>query len=98
MAVRVEEDVFDKVSLDFDVNGFIGALMGFILGQIPSPKRLLKMIDFASISIGDEARDMAQSRAALDDYISKLEAARDGIRAALKIADEELEDIKRNME
>eukprot|EP00439_Symbiodinium_sp_Y106_P044919 s3521_g5.t1 len=83
-----KNDEVSKVKLHCNVNQFLGDLMALFLREIPSPKKLQTLHE--GVKVGKERPEAEQKLMRLKEEIRKIGVARDGIRRALDIGDEEL--------
>ncbi|CAE7823521.1 mx1 [Symbiodinium sp. CCMP2456] len=85
-----------KVELRCNVDEFLRDLLGLFLREIPSPKKLQRLHE--GVEVGKERSEAEQELGRLKEEMRKTEVARDGIRRALDIDDEEFEQMRQKLE
>jgi len=85
-----------KVELRCNVVEFLRDLLGLFLREIPSPKKLQRLHE--GVEVGKERPEAEQELRRLKEEMRKTEVARDGIRRALEIDDEEFEQMRQKLE
>lgn len=91
-----KNDEVSKVKLHCNVNQFLGDLMALFLREIPSPKKLQTLHE--GVKVGKERPEAEQRLMRLKEELHKIGVARDGIRRALDIGDEEFGQMRQELE
>ncbi|CAE7630474.1 DRP3A [Symbiodinium pilosum] len=90
-----DEEV-SKVSLSLESGRFLDNLLALFLREVPAPDALQKLHE--GIEVGKERPEAEQELRSLEDELRKLEVAKRGIISALRIKDEEYEQMRLALE